>query len=122
MSWVRIFPGPQATVQFAFKKSWSGTVFMLGPIADAGLKDPGKMDYNDRFTIAQAGSPIRNNPNYPLKALFAVDNVCRAAFGFKPTGYEPQLCPNLAPPATKRPHATPGPGAPSETPVPPPIP
>jgi hypothetical protein len=107
MAWVRILQGPpQASIQFAFKKSWSGSVFMIGPIADAGLKDPGKMDYNDRFTIADAGSPVRNTPNYPLKALFAVDNVCRAAFGFHVTGDEPQLCPNLAPPSTKAPHKT----------------
>ncbi len=120
MAWVRIIGGQQALVQFAFKKSWSGSVFMIGPIADAGLKDPGKMDYNDRFTLAEAGSPIRGNPNYPLKALYAVDNVCRAAFGFHVTGYEPQLCPNLAPEPTKRPHNTPG--APTNTPAPPPIP
>lgn len=113
MAWVRILPGPpQATVEFAFKKSWSGSVFMIGPIADAGLKDPGKMDYNDRFTIADAGSPVRNNPTYPLKALFAVDNVCRAAFGFHVTGDEPQLCPNLAPPSTKAPHKTASPPPP----------
>ncbi len=112
MAWVRIIQGPAAIVQFAFKRSWSGSVFMIGPIADAGLKDPGKMDYNDRFTIAEAGSPIRNNPNYPLKALFAVDNDCRAAIGFNPNGFEPQLCPSLAPPATKAPHKTPSPAPP----------
>lgn len=105
-AWVRYLSGGAATVQFAFKRSWSGSVFMIGPISDAGLKDPGKMDYNDRFTLADAGSPIKNNPNYPLKALFAVDNVCRAAFGFHVNGYEPQLCPNLAPPSTKAPHKT----------------
>jgi hypothetical protein len=117
VAWVRINAGSQATVQFAFKKSWSGSVFMLGVIADAGLKDPTKMDYVDRFTLAQAGSPIKDNPNYPLKALYAVDNDCRIAIGFHATGDEPQLCPSLAPPATKRPHATPQPGLP-----PPPIP
>ncbi len=119
LAWVRINAGPNATVQFAFKRSWSGNVFMIGPIADAGLKDPGKMDYNDRFTLAQAGSPIRSNPNYPLKALFAVDNVCLAAFGFHVTGLEPQLCPSLEPAATKAPHKTPAP-PPATTEPPPP--
>jgi hypothetical protein len=116
-AYVRINAGPRATVQFAFKKSWSGTVFMLGVLADAGLKDPKKLDYVDRFTIAEAGSPVRDNKNYPLKALFAVDNDCRAPFGFKPTGYEPQLCPSTAPPSTKKPKAT---GEPTEVPPPPP--
>jgi len=84
--------------QFAFKKSWSGAVFMLGVFADAGLKDPKKLDYNDRFEEAEAGSPVRDKKYYPLKALFLLDTVCREAFGFKPTGYEPQLCPRDAPP------------------------
>jgi hypothetical protein len=103
VAWVRANSGAQALVQFALKKSWSGSVFMLGVMADAGLKDPKKLDYVDRFTLAQAGSPIRGSSSYPLKALFAVDNVCREHFGFKSTGDEPQLCPSTAPPATKRP-------------------
>lgn len=106
VAWIRTGAGNTGEVDFAFKRSWSGSVFMLGVLADAGLRDPGKLDYVDRFTLAQAGSPLRDNTNYPLKALFAVDNVCRAAFGFKPTGDEPQLCPSLEPPATKRPKAT----------------
>jgi hypothetical protein len=113
VAWVRINAGPQATVQFAFKKSWSGTVFMLGVLADAGLKDPGKLDYVDRFPITEAGSPVKQNQNYPLKNLFLVDNTCREAFGFEPTHYEPQGCP-------VEPTPTPGPKAPppGNTPVP----
>jgi len=114
LAWMRTGAGPHATVQFAFKESWSGSVFMLGVISDAGLKDPKKMDYVDRFTAADAGSPVRDNKNYPLGALFAVDNVCRAAFGFNATGYEPQLCPSTEPPATKRPRT---PSPPTEGPV-----
>jgi len=95
MAWMRL---TQDGPQFAFKKSWSGVVFMLGVFADAGLKDPKKLDYVDRFEEAEAGSPIKGKPNYPLKALFLVDNVCREAFGFNPSGEEPQLCPREAPP------------------------
>ena len=73
------------------------------------LKDPGKLDYVDRFTLGEAGSPIRDNPNYPLKALYLVDNACREAFGFIATGYEPQLCPRAEPEATRKPK-TPPPG------------
>ena len=110
MVWVRANAGREGLVQFAFKRSWSGSVFMLGVIADAGLKDPGQMDYVDRFKLAEAGSPLRDNKNYPLKALYAVDNVCREAFGFKPNGYEPQLCPREAPQPTKKPKPTAPPG------------
>jgi len=101
MAWVRLISSEQPQVQFAFKKSWSGTVFMLGVLADTGLKDPQKLDYVDRFTPEEAGSPVRDNSNFPLKALYLVDNVCREAFGFDATGYEPQLCPRAEP--TKKP-------------------
>jgi hypothetical protein len=93
LAWVRINAGRQATVQFAFKQSLTDGAFLLGVLADAGWKDPGKLDYVDRITIEQAGSPVRDNQNYPLKELHSVDNACREAYGFKPTGYEPQLCP-----------------------------
>jgi hypothetical protein len=114
-AWVRTMAGSQATVQFAFKKSWSGTVFMLGVLSDAGLRDPAGLDYVDRFTIAEAGSPVRGNDNYPLRALNAVDNHCREAFGFSATGYEPQLCPRVEPTtkpraATPEPQGCPDPG------------
>jgi hypothetical protein len=98
MAWVRLNAGTNATLQLAFKRSWAGTVFMLGVFADAGLKDPRQLDYVDRFKEADAGSPVRDKPYYPLGALFLVDNVCRQAFGFQPTGFEPQLCPTEPPP------------------------
>jgi hypothetical protein len=97
LAWVRINAGTMATIQFAFKQSLSGSTFMMGVLADAGLKDVGKLDYVDRFTEEQAGSPIRGRKAYPLKELYAVDNTCREAFGFTPTGYEPQLCPRAEP-------------------------
>jgi hypothetical protein len=106
MAWMRVNAGKQATVQFAFKKSWSGTVFMLGVIADSGLQDVTKLDYVDRFTEAEAGSPVKDKQYYPLRALYEVDNACREAFGFKPNGYEPQLCPREVPP-TSQPRSTP---------------
>ena len=36
---------------------------MLGVLADAGLKDPKKLDCVDRYTLAEAGSPARDNGN-----------------------------------------------------------
>ena len=91
-AWVRVNAGGKATVQFAFKKSWIGTKFMYGVIADGGLKSIADLDYVDRFTEEEAGSPIRSDPNYPLKALYGIDNVCREAFGFTGHGEEPQRC------------------------------
>ena len=109
LAWVRIDPKNANVVDFAFKQSLSGPSFMWGVWADAGLKDPSKFNYNDRFTNAQAGSPIASSPFYPINAIYAVDNTCRAVLGFKPTGYEPGLCPPLSPASTKVPTSVPTP-------------
>jgi len=92
LAWARINAGKYATVQFAFKQSLAGSRFMYGVIADGGLKSIADLDYVDRFTAAEAGSPVKGDKNYPLKALYAVDNVCREVQGFVGTGQEPQRC------------------------------
>lgn len=113
LAWVRLDPHNSSALQFAFKRTLAGPAFMWGVWADAGLKDPGKFNYNDRFTLVQAGSPIKGNANYPIKAIYQVDNTCWAAFGFTPTGYEPHLCPRNTPPkAPRAPGATPPPTCP----------
>jgi hypothetical protein len=93
LAWARVNAGKDATVQIAFKRSLAGNRFMFGVIADAGLKRIANLDYVDRYTEAEAGSPIRGDKNYPLKALYGVDNTCRKIQGFVPTGVEPQSCP-----------------------------
>ncbi|MCL4275524.1 MAG: hypothetical protein KJZ77_16755 [Anaerolineales bacterium] len=97
MVWVRMNAGPNATVQFAIKQAVIGNVFMYGVFADADLKDISQLDYVDRFTEEDAGSPIKDKRDYPLKALHSFDNTCREAHGFTPTGYEPMLCPKDSP-------------------------
>ncbi len=92
LAWARVNAGDKATVQFAFKKAWIGTRFMYGVVADGGLKSIADMDYVDRFTAEEAGSPVRDQQEYPLKALYGVDNVCREVFGFTGTEQEPQRC------------------------------
>ena len=98
IAWIRINAGQFAVVQFAFKKTFSGDSFMYAVMADAGLKDVARLDYVDYFTESKAGSPVRDNPNYPLKELYAVDNTCFQAFGFTPTRYEPKICPDIVQP------------------------
>jgi len=112
LAWVRMVGGQGATIQFAFKKSLTGTVFMLGVVADAGLKDVSRFDYNDYFKEAEAGSSVRNNRYYPLGSLYAVDNTCWEAYGIQTPGSEPKFCPaNLSATATNK---SPG-NAPSPT-------
>jgi hypothetical protein len=93
LAWVRINAGTNATVQFAFKVGLAENRFMCGVIADGGLRSIADLDYVDRFTEAEAGSPESSEEFYPLQSLYAVDNVCRQAYGFIGTGEEPQRCP-----------------------------
>lgn len=110
LAWVRLSPQSFSILEFAFKKAWAGSVFMYGVLADGGLKDVTKLDYVDTFTEQEAGSPDKKNPNYPLKALFAVDNTCYQAFGFTPTGFEPKICPVIVPPTETAKKEPSGPG------------
>ncbi|RJP54554.1 MAG: hypothetical protein C4557_02835 [Anaerolineaceae bacterium] len=96
--WVRTNTTQNATVQIAFKKSFAGSSFLYGALADSGLKDVTRLDYVDYFMEQEAGSPIRSSTYYPLKALYAVDNTCYQAYGFKPSGYEPKICPEIVQP------------------------
>lgn len=92
LAWVRIASDSSGVVQFAFKRSLAGDAFMYGVVADAGLKDVSMYDYVDRFTEAEAGSPVRNKREFPLKELHSLDNTCRQAVGFSSTGFEPRIC------------------------------
>ena len=109
-AWARISPSDPNSVQVAFKYALTkGTgSFLWGVWAmDDSMLHPDWFDYNDHFTLAQAGSPlIEDTQNYPLKALAEIDNTCRWVVGFNPTGNEPGICPVPATP-TPKPTATP---------------
>ncbi|RME90149.1 MAG: hypothetical protein D6770_03105 [Anaerolineae bacterium] len=114
LAWVRIDPTAASVLQFAFKRTLVGSTFMWGVVADGGIKDPSKYYYNDRFTEEQAGSPEKNEKYYPIKEVYAVDNTCREAYGFTPTGYESLICPKEEPTPAPR---TPRPRQPTATPT-----
>ncbi|MHC1782712.1 MAG: hypothetical protein AB9891_08135 [Anaerolineaceae bacterium] len=94
-AWAMVSGQAANTVLLAFKFSLinNDSQFMWGVWADRGLKNPAWFDYHDQFTAAEAGSPLPGVPNYPSKAIFAVDNSCRWAVGFSPNGQEPGICP-----------------------------
>ena len=93
LAWARVNAGTFATVQFAFKISLAENRFMFGVIAFAPPGDIADLDFVDRFTEEDAGSPVRDDNDYPLNALFGVDNTCRTAQGFEGNWEEPQRCP-----------------------------
>jgi hypothetical protein len=94
LAWIRQIEGG-AKVQLAFKYSVlnNASQFLWNGLADAGVRNPAWLDYNDHFTQKEAGSPLPVQTTfYPLKELWGIDNTCRDPFGFTPTGNEAGIC------------------------------
>lgn len=99
VAWKRVDPADSNVMQLAIKKSALGNAaaFMWNAWADDGVKDPTMFDYNDFYTLKEAGSPIGGASDYPLKDLYLADNTCRMAYGYTPTGNETGLCKTAEP-------------------------
>lgn len=95
LAWARIAPTDPCVVQMAVKQAGlSGPRYMIGMWAGNDLLNPALFDHNDGFTHDQAGSSlIEFEYFYPVKEVYELDNVCRMAVGFDPTGSEPGICP-----------------------------
>jgi len=97
VAWARISPSDPNSVQFAFKRTLinDDEKYTWGAWAmHESALNPVWFDYNDHFTAAEAGSPLSELTQfYPIKAFAEVDNTCRWAVGFTPTGSEPGVCP-----------------------------
>ena len=96
-AWVRVTADEPATVQLAFKKSLlnGNDKYLVGAWAGMDALDPSKFDLNDHYTVEQAGSASQPDfpATYPIKALAELDNTCRQAINFSPSGKEPGVCP-----------------------------
>ncbi|HEX9681058.1 MAG TPA: hypothetical protein VGA32_06360, partial [Anaerolineales bacterium] len=101
-AWVRLSPTGVGRIEIAFKSSLVGgdNNLIWGVWSDGGPQTPGRFDYHDDFTLGEAGSPLSNSSDYPLKALASVDSACRWVFGFVSNGTEPGVC---KPPPTPTP-------------------
>jgi hypothetical protein len=94
LAWIRQVTGVPK-VQLAIKYSLLGNAvqFLWNGLADTGIRRSDWFDYNDHFTAVEAGSPLPVQTDlYPLKAVWGIDNTCRDAYGFVPTGLEVGLC------------------------------
>ncbi len=109
LAWSRISKVDPAIAQLAFKNTLTGGEkgkFIWLPWSDAGMQDWSLFEFNDHFTFAQAGYPLKEDQeNYPIKDLWGIDNTCRVASGFSTTAYMPGLCDNYDPPPAKGPSA-----------------
>jgi hypothetical protein len=93
-AWIRLSPSSPTQIQLAFKQTLIGPPgkFLWGVWSDEGPQNPAFFDYNDHWSISEAGSPVANTSYYPLKELAMIDNSCRWGYGFTPTGFEPGAC------------------------------
>jgi len=97
LAWARISPQNPDNVQVAFKRTLfqdPGKYLWGAWAVDPAMFHQDWFDYDDHFSQTEAGSPLTElTQYYPLKALYAIDNTCRWAVGFTPTGSEPGICP-----------------------------
>jgi len=93
VAWARIAPEDPYAVQIAVSRALLGTEeFLWGAWADGGVKDPSLFDYDDHFGPSEAGSPINTDPDYPIKAVYSLDNTCRLPYGNIDTTGVPGVC------------------------------
>ncbi len=94
LAWIRqLDEGRKIQLAFKYIAIGNAEFFLWNGIADYGLRRPEWFDYNDRFTQSEAGSPLPIQAElYPLRALWGIDNTCRDAYGYEPTGMELGLC------------------------------
>ena len=83
VAWARISPDDASAVQIAISRAVLGDPeeFLWDAWADNGVKDPSLFDYDDHFGPSAAGSPLNTSEDYPLKALYSLDNTCRLPHG-----------------------------------------
>jgi len=99
-AWVRISPDDPNTVEIAVKRSVLDNPkrYLINMWAGTSLLDPALFDISDHFTHEQAGAADKSLAiYYPIKEVFELDNSCRMAVGFQPTGKEAGLCEVLVP-------------------------
>jgi hypothetical protein len=98
-AWVRVSPNDANIVEVAIKIAAIGSPkqYLINMWAGHNL-NPAKFDLNDAYTHEQAGaSDAGLEYYYPIKEVAEIDNSCRIAVGFQPTGLEPGLCQKFAP-------------------------
>ena len=87
-AFARLAPDDPEAVQIAVSRNLleNPTKFLWGAWADNGLKNVAMFDYNDTMGPTEAGSPIKGDEDYPLDALYNLDNTCRLPYGFEQMG------------------------------------
>jgi hypothetical protein len=107
-AWVRVSPDNPNVVEIAVKLSVVGSPerYLINMWAGTSLINPAIFDINDHFSHEQAGAADSGFEYfYPIKDVSEIDNSCKMAVGFEPTGQEPGLCEVFIPPVPGEPPA-----------------
>ncbi len=100
IAFARMSPDDGQAIQIAVSQALLGypEEFLWGAWAGKDIIRPPMFDYNDVFGESEAGSPYSDDADYPIKALFNIDNTCRLPYSFSrmSTGY-PGMCVTSAP-------------------------
>ena len=104
MAWVRRSAEDKERIEFAFKlelvaEGEEKPVLLWGAWTFMDQVHPEKFDIQDHYTLEEAGSPLKENVYYPLRAFSAADNTCRGILGMTPTGQLPGMCAMAVPQA-----------------------
>ena len=95
-AFARLDPQDENAVQITVSRALLGDPekFLWGAwaIGDLSAFGADMWDFNDRMRPAAAGSPIRDDSNYPVKDLYSMDNTCRLPYGFPQSGSSPGMC------------------------------
>jgi len=102
LAWVRLSPDEPNRIDIAFKLDLVDIgeeyyFFLWGAWAFVDEAHPEWFDHHDRFTLEEAGSPLKENDDYPVKAFWGADNTCRGLSGLAPTSRLPGMCPVVVP-------------------------
>ncbi|MBN8580137.1 MAG: hypothetical protein J0L96_05655 [Anaerolineae bacterium] len=114
LAWARVSPNDPHVVQIAVKRDVlaGDTTYLVGMWSGTEDLDPALFDINDHFAHEQAGTSMTELEYfYPIKEVSELDNTCRMAVGFQPSGNEPGLCPLPPPPGGNAPE---DPGCPTQ--------
>ncbi|MHB8806278.1 MAG: hypothetical protein ACYC59_01695 [Anaerolineaceae bacterium] len=103
VAWARIAPEDPYAVQIAVSRALldNSEEFLWGAWADGGVKDPSLFDYDDHFGPSEAGSPIKGE-DYPVKAVYSLDNTCRLPYGLEDAFNIPGMCLSIPPKAENK--------------------
>lgn len=102
VAFARLDPEDEKAVQIVISRSLleDAERFLWGAWAIGDINSFGvdRFDLNDGISIEEAGSPFRDDKNYPIKDLYSLDNTCRLPYGFAQSGNYPGMCKIGTPP------------------------